>query len=117
MKSPVSTGMITVALTLLILLSGCSGIHPYGPKRSKSNNFLRKVQRHCGTLSVGGYTVSSMFAMNTSEPLFESWTSALGAGDISKEKYAKSVNGFYQNSNNDAAIRCILRQADSGSGK
>ncbi len=92
------------------LLAGCSGFHPYGPKRSKNSNFLRKVQRNCGNLSIGGQTVKSMFSMNTSEPLFVSWTSALGSGDISKEKYAKTINGFFQNSDNEAAIRCIVKQ-------
>jgi len=105
----------TVGLGLSIfvvaaLLAGCSGFHPMGPKRAKNSNFLRKVQRNCGRYTVGGQTVTSMFSMNTSEPLFVSWTSALGSGDISKEKYATNINGFYQNSDNEAAIRCIVRQ-------
>jgi len=100
-----------------VLLAGCSGFHPYGPKRSKSSNFLRKVQRNCGNLAIGGQMVSAMFSMNTSEPLFLSWTSALGSGDISKEKYAKSINGFYQNSDNEAAVRCIIRQVSKGNAK
>ena len=107
-KKPARLGLSF--LVAAALLAGCSGFHPYGPKRTKSNNLLRKVQRNCGNLSIGGYTVSSMFSMNTSEPLFISWTSALGSGDISKEKYAKSINGFYQNSDNEAALRCIIRQ-------
>jgi len=103
-----------LCLVVIPFLAGCSGFHPIGPKRAKNSNFLRKVQRNCGTLSVGGQTVTSMFAMNTSEPLFVSWTSALGSGDISKEKYAKSIDGFFQNSDNEAAIRCIVRQKGSG---
>lgn len=109
--------LFTPALLCLVIIAffaGCSGFHPVGPKRSKTSNFLRKVQRNCGNLVIGGYTVTSMFSMNTSEPLFVSWTSALGSGDISKEKYAKSINGFYQNSDNEAAIRCIVRQKGTG---
>ena len=106
----------TVVLFCLItvLLAGCSGFHPIGPKWAKNSNFLRKVERNCGRYRVGGHTVTSLFSMNTSEPLFVSWTSALGSGDISKEKYAKSINGFFQNSDNEAAIRCIVRQKGSG---
>ncbi len=109
--------IIGLGLSLLVggtLLSACSGFHPVGAKRAKNSDFLRKVQRHCGTLSIGGQTVNSMFNMNTSEPLFVSWTSAFGSGDISKEKYAKSINGFYPNSDNEAAIRCIVRQKGMG---
>ena len=103
-----------ICLVAVAFLAGCSGFHPIGPKRAKSSNFLRKVERNCGRYRVGGHTVTSLFSMNTSEPLFVSWTSALGSGDISKEKYAKSINGFYQNSDNEAAIRCIVRQKGSG---
>ncbi|HHB75193.1 MAG TPA: hypothetical protein ENK84_01425 [Desulfobulbus sp.] len=103
-----------ICLVAVAFLAGCSGFHPVGPKRVKNSNFLRKVERNCGRYRVGGHTVTSLFSMNTSEPLFVSWTSALGSGDISKEKYAKSINGFFQNSNNEAAIRCIVRQKGTG---
>ena len=108
--------LFTAVLFCLVtaFIAGCSGFHPVGPKRAKTSNFLRKVERHCGRYRVGGQTVTSMFSMNTSEPLFISWTSALGAGDISKKKYAETINGFFQNSDNEAAIRCIVRQKGPG---
>ena len=111
-KALVTTAVICLAAASL--LAGCSGFHPVGPKRAKNSNFLRKVERNCGRYRVGGHTVTSLFSMNTSEPLFVSWTSALGSGDISKEKYAKSINGFFQNSDNEAAVRCIVRQKGTG---
>ncbi len=100
-------------IAVIALLASCNGFHSLGSKQGKSNNFLRKVERNCGRYTVGGFRVTSMFSMNTSEPLFVSWTSAFGSGDISKEKYAESINGFYPNSNNEAAIRCIVRQKGS----
>jgi hypothetical protein len=108
----------TTALFLLaaVFLSGCS-THFFGPERAKADTFFEKVQRHCGTRSIGGQTVSSMFAMNSNEQLVISWTSDLSTGRISKEKYKKIINGYYQTSDNDAAIDCILRQlGHKGSG-
>lgn len=94
-----------------MLLSGC-GIHLVSPRGDTVNTFLRRVNAHCGTFSIGGQPISAMFTMRSEEPYLFDLTSDLATGAISRDEYAKTVNGSYRANHNEQGISCILKQLD-----
>jgi hypothetical protein len=101
---------IVVGVVMLALLGGCASYQVVGPEAHKINRFLSRIQQNCGNQAIGGQTVSSFFAMNTSDPIFLSWTTDLATGKLSKEEFARTINGSYSGTNNDRAISCITGQ-------
>ncbi len=98
---------------MAMLFSGCASYQVTGPEARKINRFLSRVQQHCGNQTIGGMTVTSLFGMNSQDPIFLSWTTDLATGKLSKKEYARTINGAYPGSNNDRAIACITGQLHS----
>jgi hypothetical protein len=107
-----SVGMVVVVV-MLALLGGCASYQVVGPEARKINRFLSRVQQHCGNRTVGGMSVASLFGMNTQDPIFLSWTTDLATGKLSKEEYARTINGSYPGYSNERAISCITGQLDA----
>ena len=95
---------------LVMFLAGCASYKVTGPEARKINRFLSRIQQNCGNQTIGGQTVTSLFAINSSDPIFQSWTTDLVTGKLSKKEYAKTINGSYPGTNNDRAISCITGQ-------
>lgn len=112
MKNIITHNKTTLYALVVTLLTGCSS-SIIAPLSSPNNDFLVTVTKECGTLTLGGQTINSMFGMTSSEPLFINLTSDLAAGRISKSNYAATLNSGFPTGGNDAAINCVLDKLDN----
>jgi len=110
--------ILLTPLTILTVafLTGCSS-SPFAPEYSVTNAFLKKVQTNCGTRSLGGQSIDSMFGMNSNETMFLDLTSDLVAGRINRSDYASTLNSFFPTGGNDAAIDCVFDQLGTEASK
>jgi hypothetical protein len=108
--------LATLYVLTVAFLTGCSS-SPFAPEYSVTNAFLKKVQTNCGTRSLGGQSIDSMFGMNSNETMFLDLTSDLVTERISRSDYAATLNGFFPTGGNDAAIDCVFDQLGNKAGE
>jgi hypothetical protein len=85
---------------------------------SASESFLDRVQRNCGTLTLGEESLAGLLNPNEDDASFEDSsnsttfldaTSKLFLGQFSRQDYADFVNSAFMG-NNQAALTCIYGQ-------
>jgi hypothetical protein len=102
------TTHIFLAIVILLSLSAC-GTNLIAPEGKAVRIYLEKVQDRCGTFSIGGSTIATMFDFN-SDSYFLDITSKLGKGTMSETEYTDAINSTYPTDNNKKGINCIFSQ-------
>jgi hypothetical protein len=110
MRVELNMHRITIRAALVSTLLAACGSDLVAPEGPASNAFLDKVDRACGSLSLGSGTVGFLLDQSGDDLTFLDETSKLSDGRVSPDQYRQTINSFYPVGNNDAAIDCVLAQ-------
>lgn len=112
-------GLLVAVLTLALSGCGADGFSRDAViESSASDAFLDRVQRNCGTLTLGEESLAGLLNPNEDDASFEDSsdsitfldaTSKLYLGQFSRQDYADFVDSAFMG-NNQAALSCIYGQ-------